>query len=293
MIPSEILKKIRQIEIRTRHMVNDVFAGQYHSVFKGQGMEFEEVREYMPGDDIRAIDWNVTARIGHPYIKKYQEERELTVMLLVDISGSQHIGSAEQFKNDLAAELAAVLAFSAIKNNDRVGLILFSSEVELYIPPRKGPAHVLRVVREVLYFKPAHRGTRLESALTFLNHVLHRKCVAFLISDFMDRDFKNPLRVAAKRHDLISVVVGDRNEEELPPAGILRLQDAETGEQVLLDTADPSTRRAWASRYKKKREQLLTTLRGCGSDSIEVRAGEPYEREFIRFFKLRERRKMS
>ena len=290
MIPSDILKKIRQIQIRTRHMVNDVFAGQYHSVFKGQGMEFQEVREYIPGDDIRAIDWNVTARMGHPFIKKYREERELTVMLLVDISGSQHVGSSEQFKTDLAAELAAVLAFSAIKNNDRVGLILFSEEVELYIPPRKGTPHVLRVIREVLYFQPKHAGTKVEAALTFLNHVAHRKTVSFLISDFMDSKFDKALKIATKRHDLISIVIGDRNEETLPKVGILRLLDAETGKRVLLDTGDASTRRKWASRFKKRRESLLATLRSSGSDTIEVQAGEPYEREFIRFFKARERR---
>lgn len=290
MIPPEVLKKIRHIQIRTRHKVSDVFAGQYHSAFKGQGMEFEEVREYMAGDDIRSIDWNVTARMGHPYIKKFREERELTVMLLVDVSASHQFGSRHQFKHELAAEIAAVLAFSAIRNNDRVGLMLFTDEVELYLPPRKGTGHVLRVIREILYFKPRHRGTRIEPALTFLNHVAHRKAVCFLISDFMDDGFQRALRVTGKRHDMIAVVVGDQAERMIPPAGLVEFEDAETGRRMLIDTADPATQSELSKRHQRRRVELQQLLRSSGADTIEVNAGEPYDREFIRFFRMRERR---
>ena len=233
MIPQEVMKTIRHIQIRTSHMVNDMLAGQYKSIFRGQGMEFEEVREYVPGDDIRLIDWNVTARTAVPHIKKLVEERELTVMLLVDASGSGRFGSKDRFKNELAAELCAVLAFSAIKNNDKVGLIIFTHEVELYVPPNKGRRHVLRVVREVLYFKPKGRGTNIPEALHFLNGVTKRRAVAFLVSDFMEDDYEIPLRIANKRHDIIAVTVTDPREEELPDVGLINVQDAETGSSIL------------------------------------------------------------
>ncbi len=291
MIPKEILKKVRQIQIRTRHMVNDVFAGEYHSVFKGQGMEFQEVREYIPGDEIRFIDWNVTARTGHPFIKKFREEREMTVMLLVDISASHLFGSSAQMKKDLAAEIAAVLAFSAISNNDRVGLILFTNDIETYIPPRKGTAHVLRVIREVLYFQPQHRGTRIAPALDFLNHVTTRKTVCFLISDFMTgEELRRPLTVTAKRHDLIGVLIGDKRERAWPSAGVVDWHDAETGRRFLVDTSDPGTRRAFGEFHARRREVLKETLRSSGVDAVEANAGEAYDREFIRFFRARERR---
>jgi uncharacterized protein (DUF58 family) len=291
-IPKEVLKKVRQIQIRTRHMVNDVFAGQYHSVFKGQGMEFHEVREYTPGDDIRAIDWNVTARTGKPFIKKFVEERELTVMLMVDISASLSFGSTPQMKKNLAAELAAVLAFSAIRNSDRVGLILFSDEVEHYVPPRKGTRHVLRVIREVLHFEPRHNRTRLLPALDFLNHVTNRKSVCFLISDFFfnDEDYQSNLRITSKRHDVVGIVVGDRLEHAWPKAGLIDWVDAETGEYCLVDTSDTATRTALATQQMTARAELLKELRVSGIDTIEVYAGEPYEREFIKFFRMRERR---
>jgi len=290
MIPTEVLRKIRQIQIRTRHMVSDVFAGQYHSVFKGQGMEFHEVREYQPGDDIRSIDWNVTARTGHPFVKKFVEERELTVMLLVDISGSNLFGSSAQFKKDLAAEIAAVLAFAAIQNNDRVGLVLFSDDVEHYIPPRKGTRHVLRVIRDVLYFKPKRKGTRITSAINFLNRVTTRKTVTFVISDFIDKGYETALRVTGKRHDLIGVVIGDKHERSWPAAGVVEWVDAETGSLHLVDTSDPRTRRSLAAAESERREKLLSQLRGFGVDAIEVYAGEPYAKEFMRFFAMRERR---
>jgi uncharacterized protein (DUF58 family) len=290
MIPKDVLKKIRQIQIRTTRVVSDVFAGQYHSVFKGQGMEFEEVREYVPGDDIRSIDWNVTARMGHPFVKKFVEERELTVMLLVDISASHVFGSTPQLKKDLAAEIAAVLAFSAIQNSDRVGLILFASEVELFIPPRKGTRHVLRVIRDVLYFKPRTRGTSILAALKFLNDVTSRKSVAFVISDFIDDGYQRRLAVTARRHDVVGVVIGDKRERALPPVGVVEWEDAETGRRVLLDTSDAGTRRVLGLSQERRRAELLAGFRGASVDAIELNAGEPYMRELIRFFRMRERR---
>lgn len=293
MIPKEILKKVRQIQIRTRSVVSDIFAGQYHSVFKGQGMEFQEVREYAPGDEIRAIDWNVTARMGHPFIKKYREERELTVMLLVDVSGSQHFGSGTQFKKDLAAELAAVLAFAAIQNNDRVGLILFTDQIEHYVAPKKGARHVLRVIRDVLYFKPKGTRTAIGPALDHLNQVAHRKTVSFIISDFLDDKYERALAVTAKRHDLISIVTGDPREREWPDAGIVEWQDAETGERFLVDTSDRRTRERLRDQQAARRTSTLAKLRSAGVDAIEVNAGQPYTRELISFFRRRERRLAS
>ncbi len=287
----DILRKVRHIHIRTKHMVSDVFAGAYHSVFKGQGMEFQEVREYIPGDEIRTIDWNVTARMGHPFVKKFTEERELTVMLLVDISASNTFGSTSRLKKDLAAEIAAVLAFSAITNNDRVGLILFSDEIEAYIPPKKGVAHVLRVIREVLSFEPRRPGTRIQPALDFLNHVTNRKTVTFLISDFITREpLKRPLGITARKHDLISIIVGDKREQSWPSAGLVDWIDAETGRRFLVDTSDAGTRRRFGTMQAQRRGELLSLFRTAGIDVIEANAGEPYEREFIKFFRMREQR---
>lgn len=290
MIPADVLKKVRRIQIRTSHLVTDLFAGQYHSAFKGQGMEFQEVREYADGDEIRSIDWNVTARMGHPFIKKFVEERELTVMLMVDISASHDFGGTAQFKKDLSAEIAAVLAFSAIRNNDRVGLILFSDDVELYIPPKKGTSHVLRVIREVLYFEPKHKGTRLEPALNFLNRVRARRAVCFLISDFLDRGYERALRISARHHDLIAVSVSDTREQQWPSIGLVDWIDAETGERVLVDTSDPRTREALAALHVQRSSSLRESFRRAGVDCIDVTAGQPYEREFVRFFAMRERR---
>lgn len=291
MIPKGILKKVQQIHIRTKRMVSDVFAGEYHSVFKGQGMEFQEVREYIPGDEIRTIDWNVTARMGHPFVKKFTEERELTVMLLVDISASNTFGSTPQLKKDLAAEIAAVLAFAAITNNDRVGLILFTDEIETYIPPKKGVAHVLRVIREVLYFEPRRTGTRIQPALDFLNHVTTRKTVTFLISDFITNEvLKKPLAITARRHDLINIMIGDKREQSWPAAGVVDWVDAETGRRHLVDTSDANTRRAFGTLQAQRRESLLKIFRTSGVDTVQANAGEPYEREFIKFFRMREQR---
>lgn len=290
MIPAEVMKKIRQIQIRTSHMVNDILAGEYHSVFKGQGMEFEEVREYVPGDDIRLIDWNVTARTSVPHIKKLVEERELTVMLMVDASGSGRFGSVERFKNELAAELCAVLAFSAIRNNDKVGLIIFTDSVELYIPPDKGRRHVLRVIREVLFFKPTGRGTNIPEALHFLNGVTKRRAVAFLVSDFMAEEFEQPLAIANKRHDLIAVSVTDPREEKLPDVGLVNVQDSETGDEVLVNTRSKKLRALYETRAQKRVEVRDEVFARTRVDAIHVRTDKPYIDEIHRFFKMRERR---
>lgn len=290
MLPREILKKVRQIEIRTNREVTDVLGGQYHSVFKGRGMEFEEVREYLPGDEVRSIDWNVTARFGHPYIKKFREERELTVMLVVDVSASGQFGSVRQTKNELAAELAAVLAFSAIRNNDKVGLIMFTEEIELYVPPEKGRRHVLRVVREILAFQPKGHGTDLCHALDYLNHVQRKRAVCFLLSDFQDKDFQKPLRVAGKRHDLVALSLRDPREEQLPAVGLLELRDAETGERALVDTFDGGARDQFTRRARERWSTLVQTFRTSGVDQIEIRCDEDYMRPLIRFFRMRERR---
>jgi len=290
MIPVEVMKQIRRIQIRTSHLVNDVLAGQYESVFKGQGMEFREVREYVPGDDIRMIDWNVTARTGTPYVKLLAEERQLTVMLVVDASGSGRFGSVSRFKNELAAELCAVLAFSAIKNNDNVGLIVFTGDVELYVPPKKGRQHVLRVIREVLYFEPKGVGTNIPAGLHFLNGVTRRRAVTFLISDFMADDYEAMLRIASKRHDLIAVTVTDPREEMLPNVGLVAVRDAETGEEVLVDTSDPVTRREYEKAARARAEKREEVFRRTRVDAIHVKTDSPYVEELYRFFKMREQR---
>jgi len=289
----ELLKKVRRIEIRTRHAVNDVFAGRYHSVFKGRGMEFDEVREYVPGDDIRAIDWNVTARTGVPHIKKFVEEREMTVMLLVDISGSNDFGSGAQLKRDLAAEVAAMLAFSATRNNDRIGLILFSNQVEKYIPPHKGTAtHVLRIIREILEHSPQNRQTDARPALDFLNHTTSRKAVTFLISDFIFPEAcEKPLKITARRHDLIAVAIADRHERAWPKAGLVEWQDPESGRRVLIDTSDAAVRRALLLQQEESRDTLHRILRRAGIDTIELFTGEPYDKAFMKFFRQRGKRR--
>ena len=290
MIPQEVMQKIRRIQIRTSRMVNEILAGQYHSVFKGQGMEFQEVREYVPGDDIRTIDWNVTARTSVPHVKLLTEERELTVMLLVDASGSGHFGSVGRFKNELSAELCAVLAFSAIKNNDKVGLIIFTDEVELYVPPDKGRRHVLRVIREVLFFEPKGRGTNIPDALHFLNGVTKRRAVAFLVSDFMEADHEIPLRIANKRHDIIAVSVTDPREEELPDVGLVNVRDAETGREVLVNTSDRDVRKRYAEEAALRARERDEIFRRTRVDAIHVRTDSSYVDELYRFFRMRERR---
>jgi uncharacterized protein (DUF58 family) len=300
MIPREILKKIRQIELRTNRIVTETLAGQYHSVFKGQGMNFDEVREYQPGDDVRAIDWNVTARMNHPFIKKFVEERELTLMLVVDVSGSGLFGSRDQSKRELAAEIASVLAFSAIRNNDKVGLILFSDEVEKFIPPRKGRSHVLRVIREVLFFEPARRGTDLNEALEFVMRVQSHKAIVTVISDFitsvdggkLPRALQTSLRMANRKHDVVAVQITDKHELELPALGRLILEDAETGEILEVNTGSASGRDAFALRQQKQIAELAKQFRSSGIDSIQLRTNEIYGATLGRFFETREKRRL-
>ena len=290
MIPQEVIQKIRRIHIRTRRMVNEILAGQYESVFKGQGMEFREVRAYVPGDDIRSIDWNVTARTGEPHVKVMAEEREQTVVLMVDMSGSGHFGSVSRFKTELAAELCAVLAFSAIKNNDKVGLIIFTDEIELYVPPQKGSKHVLRVIREVLYFNPKSRGTDIPKALGYLNGVIHRKAVVFLVSDFMAKGYEKDLRVAGRRHDLIAVTITDPRELTLPSVGRIAVRDAETGNESLINTNDSRLRTAYereAEEHIRRRNEILRRNR---VDVMHASTDKLYVDELYRFFKMRERR---
>jgi uncharacterized protein (DUF58 family) len=292
-IPKEVLKKVRQIEIRTNREVTDVLGGQYHSVFKGHGMEFEEVREYLPGDEVRSIDWNVTARFGHPYIKKFKEERELTVILIVDVSASGQFGSVHQTKNELAAELAAVLAFSAIRNNDKVGLIMFTDQIEKYVPPKKGRRHVLRVIREILAFQPKGRGTNLKAALDYLNHVQSRRAVTFVLSDFQVQDeetVRKKLRVASKRHDVVALSLRDPREEELPAVGLVELRDAETDERALVDTSDRKVREEFALKSRLRLEALRRMLRSASVDHVEIRCETDYMLPLIKFFNMRERR---
>jgi uncharacterized protein (DUF58 family) len=294
----EILKKVRQIEIRTNRLVNDSLAGRYHSVFKGRGMDFDEVREYVPGDEVRTIDWNVTARAGHPFVKKFTEERELTILLLVDVSASGNFGSGKQSKRQMAAELASVLAFSATRNNDKVGLILFSDQVEHYIPPRKGRQHVLRVVREILFFRPQHRRTDIVTALDFATQVTNRRAVMFLVSDFQfagDQeqalaDARRAMRLTNRRHDLIAMRVHDRNEMELPDVGTLAIEDAETGELLELDTANPKVRTRFAEIAQAQLEQLRRALASEGVDALDLDTRESYLPVLMAFFKNRERR---
>jgi uncharacterized protein (DUF58 family) len=290
MIPKELLKKIRRIEIVTSRLVNDIMAGEYHSVFKGRGMEFNEVRQYEQGDDIRNIDWNVTARTGFPHVKRYVEERELTVMLVVDASSSGEFGSTEQMKGEIAAELCALLAFSAIKNNDRVGLLIFTDEVEKFIPPKKGRIHVLRVIRELLYFKPEHQRTDIPIALEFINKVLQRKSVLFLVSDFLSENFKNALNIANNRHDLIAIKITDPRELTLPAIGMIELEDAESGERVLIDTYDRSVRSTFAKTTRQENTDLATMLKSLNIDFIDIATDRPYVDPLVKFFRQRAKR---
>lgn len=290
MLPKELARKIRTIEITARKAVNDVLAGEYESVFKGRGMEFDEVREYTPGDDIRSIDWNVTARTGHPYIKRYIEERELTLLFLLDLSASGTFGTINRTKNEMAAEVCALLAFSAIKNNDKVGMILFTDTVEHFIPPRKGTSHVLRIIREVLSFQPRGTGTRLNAALEYLGRVETRRCIVFLLSDFQDTDFEKNLRIASRRHDLIALSLSDPCEEELPNAGLLLLEDAETGERVLVDSGNATVRARYAEAARQRKHNLQELMRRTSIDHTAINARDDYVRDLIAFFRMRERR---
>jgi uncharacterized protein (DUF58 family) len=287
---TEILKKIRTLEIKTRGLVETAFAGDYHSVFKGRGMNFEDVREYQPGDEIRAIDWNVTARMGNAFVKKFTEERELTVMLVVDVSASGNFGSTTQSKRELAGEVACLLAFSAIRNNDKVGLILFTDRVELFIPPKKGRSHTLRLIREILFFQPQGRGTEPALALDYLNKLVTRRAVVFFISDFQAPDFSRALAVSGQRHDFIAVHIRDERENLLPNIGMITLEDAENGEQIEINTADRKTRGLFMDLVRGRDTELSRTLRRNNIDAITLQTGEDYLPALRSFFKQRERR---
>jgi uncharacterized protein (DUF58 family) len=288
--PREILRKIRRLELRTRRLVESSFAGQYQSVFKGRGMNFEEVRPYSPGDEIRAIDWNVTARTGEPYIKKFTEEREMTVMIVLDVSASGDFGSVRESKRELAAEVAAILAFSAIHNNDKVGLLLFSDRVELFIPPKKGRLHILRLIREMLYFEPRGKGTDLGGALEYMNKVITRRAVVFLISDFLTQDFTRPLTVSARRHDMVALPIVDPVEEVLPDVGVILLEDPETGEQIEVDTSRQAITREYAELAKARAKELKTLFGSRGMDAVMLRTDRDYLPTLRAFFNRRGRR---
>ena len=291
MIPPELIKKIRQIEIYTSKMVDASFAGQYESVFKGRGMVFDEVREYTPGDDIRTIDWNVTARTGKPYIKRFVEEREMTVVFAVDLSASGDFGTINKAKNELAAEFCAVMAFAAAKNNDKVGLLIFADQVELYIPPKKGISHMLRLIRELLYFKIPKRKTNISRALDYLAKVVRKRATVFLVSDFIETDFKKPLSLLNKRHDVIAVSVRDRAEIAMPSVGLIELADAETGEITLVDTSSTQFRKKYSSTSAQRFDNLTNMLRTINVDCINIGTDKPYIQDLVRFFHMRHRRR--
>jgi len=290
MLTKELLKQVRQIEIRTKGLVNQVFSGEYHSVFKGRGMEFSEVREYQFGDDVRDIDWNVTARFGHPYIKVFEEERELTVMLMVDLSGSLMFGSVSKTKQRIAAELSAILAFSALKNNDKVGLILFTDKIEKFVPPRKGRKYVLRIIREVLSFEPEGKSTNLKGALEYMNNAIKKKSIAFLISDFMDEGYEKILRIVGRKHDLIGIVLDDRREKEIPNIGLAKLADAETGAERWIDTSSKRVRTQMIFDRKEKEKIRNSIFIKSHLDRIEVTTGSNYIQPLVQFFRRREKR---
>ena len=288
-IPAEVLQKVQRLEIQMKHLVNDIFSGEYHSVFKGRGMEFAEVREYTPGDDIRSIDWNVTARFGSPFVKKYVEERELTVILAVDLSASGYFGSGKQLKRDLSAEVCSILAFSAVRNNDKVGCVLFTDDVELFVPPQKGRQHALRIIRELIYFRPEGRGTNLGAALQFLAQVLKRKAVVFLVSDFLDPGFETPLSVVSRRHDVVPITITDAREEKLPDVDLVEVVDAETGQRMLVDT-NAEMRSRFERRARMVRTWRERVFRRHALDVIDLRTDTAYVLPLMTFFRRRARR---
>lgn len=290
MIPKEILRQVRRIEIQSTRLVNDLFGGEYKSVFKGQGIEFADVREYVPGDDIRTIDWNVTARSQHPFVKKFVEERELTVLFVVDMSGSQFFGTSGKFKSEIAAEITALLAFSAVRNKDKVGLLIATDHVEKYIPVKKGKTHVLRVVREILYFQPKNHRTNLEGVLEYVNRVLTRTAVIFIISDFLDQGFEKALRVMSQKHDPIAIHLWDPRERILPAAGLVEMKDPETGEEILVDTSDLQILKHYEERARRHEESLDRLFKSLGIDRVSIDISGSYAEPLIKFFRLREKR---
>lgn len=290
MISKDILKKIRQIQIHTRRLVNEAFVGEYHSVFKGRGMEFEAVREYQPGDEIRTIDWNVTARMGRPFIKRFVEERELTVMLLVDVSASGNFGSVKHLKNEVAIEICSLLAFSAIKNNDKVGLIMFTDKIEKFIPAKKGTKHVLRVIRELMCSNPTGKRTDISVALEYLNKISPRRTISFIVSDFIANDYEHALRIANKKHDMIALTIVDPREQELPNVGFIELKDAESGEIILVDTANPQARKEFSIMNHRQSNERSKLFRSMGVDEIVINTSRHYVEPIVRFFRMREKR---
>jgi uncharacterized protein (DUF58 family) len=287
---SEILKKVRKIEIKTRGLSHQVFSGHYHSAFKGKGMTFSEVREYQYGDDIRSIDWNVTARFNHPYVKIFDEERELTVMLVIDVSGSNEFGTKQQLKEDLMTEIAAVLAFSAIQNNDKVGVLFFSDKVEKFIPPKKGKSHILRIIRELIDFQATSQQTSISEGLRFLSNAIKKKCIAFVISDFMDKGFEQALRIASRKHDIVAVRVYDQRETEIPKMGLVKVFNKETGKSMWIDTNDPGLRSNYSSYWHRHDQSLNQVFKRLGVDSTTIPTGENYVKPLMNLFKLRESR---
>lgn len=290
---SDLLKQVRKIEIKSRGLTRNIFAGEYHSAFKGRGMAFSEVREYQFGDDIRNIDWNVTARYNHPYIKVFEEERELTVMLVIDVSGSHDFGTSRKLKRDVITEIAAILAFSAIQNNDKIGVIFFSETIEKFIPPKKGRSHILRIIREMIDFEPEKRGTNIPEALRYLTNAIKKKCTAFIISDFMDEhaDLERALSVANNKHDVVAIHIYDEREMELPPIGMLKLKDAESGEYVWVNSNDPTTRKKYHAWWIKQSARLRDIFTRCGVDVSHINTREDYVRSLMNLFKQRESRR--
>jgi len=284
---TELLKKVRKIEIKTRGLSRNIFAGEYHSAFKGRGMAFSEVREYQYGDDIRNIDWNVTARFNHPFIKVYEEERELTVMLLVDVSGSRNFGTVTQLKKNMITEISAVLSFSAIQNNDKIGVILFSDIIEKFIPPKKGRQHILRIIRELINFQPEHVRTSISEALRYLTNAIKKRSTAFIISDFFDEDYKDALKIASKKHDIVALSIYDRRETELPPVGLVRIKDSESGKLMWIDSDNRKTRDRFSAWWHQEQEKLNETFTHSGIDWVRIRTDEDYVKPLINLFKRR------
>jgi len=288
---SALLKKVRKIEIKTKGLSNHIFAGEYHTAFKGKGMAFSEVREYQPGDDIRSIDWNVTARYNSPFVKVFEEEREMTVMLLIDVSASGNFGTEEQFKRELATELAAILAFSAINNNDKVGIIFFTDKVEQFIPPKKGKSHILRIIREVLAFEPKRKGTDIAGALEYFSAVIKKRSICFILSDFMSMEFERPLKIASKKHDLVALRIHDTREDTLPNVGLVPMQDAETEKMLFVDTSSKKVRDNFAKNRAQVTEKLRKLFPASGVDLIDITTGTDYVKPLINFFKTRGKRR--
>ncbi|APX99045.1 DUF58 domain-containing protein [Lacinutrix venerupis] len=283
----ELLKKVRKIEIKTRRLSDHIFGGEYHSTFKGRGMTFSEVRQYQYGDDIRNIDWNVTARTNQPHVKVFEEERELTMLLMVDISGSELFGTDQQFKNEIITEISATLAFSATQNNDKIGLILFSDEVELYIPPKKGRSHVLRIIRELIEFEPKSKGTNVAEALKFMRNVMKKKAIVFLLSDFIADDYKQTLKIAAGKHDITGIRVYDKSEETIPNLGVVQMQDGESGEMMLVNTSSKKVRQNYSKFYNEKVEYYKDSFAKSGAGTIDCRVDESYVKKLLGYFKRR------